>query len=96
LKGAATNSNDEDDMSNKVDVVAFILSKFEFEDANSEGMSAMGQRLQQLTAALIQLGQVLDRHCEGLIMVTQQIDSSDLQKVSALLIAPGLHPWWSD
>jgi hypothetical protein len=39
-------------------------SKLTFQDADAEGISAMEQRIQQLTQSLSRVGRVLDRHCE--------------------------------
>jgi hypothetical protein len=43
---------------------ALSASTVSFEDADAEGVSAMEQRIQQLTQALSRVGRVLDRHRE--------------------------------
>jgi hypothetical protein len=44
---------------------AISASTVSFEDADAEGVSAMEQRIQQLTQALSRVGRVLDRHQEA-------------------------------
>jgi hypothetical protein len=44
---------------------AVSASTVSFEDADAEGVSAMEQRIQQLTQALSRVGRVLDRHQEA-------------------------------
>lgn len=44
---------------------ALLSSKISFQDADAEGVSAMEQRIQQLTQTLSRVGRVLDRHREG-------------------------------
>jgi hypothetical protein len=44
---------------------ALSASTVSFEDADAEGVSAMEQRIQQLTQALSRVGRVLDRHQEA-------------------------------
>lgn len=41
-----------------------LSSKMSFQDADAEGISAMEQRIQQLTQCLSRIGRVLDRHRE--------------------------------
>ena len=81
-------SKGKDDNNNKGDITALISSEFEFEDADSEGISAMGQRVQQLTATLSRVGRVLDRHREGLIVITQQIDTNDVEALRGAIHPP--------
>ena len=73
---------------NKADIASLISSEFEFEDADAEGISAMGQRVQQLTATLSRVGRVLDRHREGLIVITQQIDTNDTEALCGAIHPP--------
>ena len=42
-----------------------VASKMSFQDADAEGVSAMEQRIQQLTQSLSRVGRVLDRHRES-------------------------------
>jgi len=55
------------DENNDRDMATLISNEFEFQEADSEGMNAMSQRVQQLTAALSRVGRVLDRHRESII-----------------------------
>ena len=49
-------------------------SKISFEDADAEGVSAMEQRIQQLTQTLSRVGRVLDRHRETSFEIDEMSD----------------------
>lgn len=70
------------------DMAWLISSEFEFQDADADGIAAMGQRVQQLTATLSRVGRVLDRHREGLIMITQNVDTEDLEALRDAIHPP--------
>jgi len=59
-------------------LASLISNEFEFQEADSEGMNAMSQRVQQLTAVLSRVGRVLDRHRESHLATMQSDpDSAD-------------------
>ncbi|GAX25234.1 hypothetical protein FisN_5Lh316 [Fistulifera solaris] len=64
-------------------------SKISFEDADAEGVSAMEQRIQQLTQSLNRVGRVLDRHREGVLEASTEGKSApDLQTLRQIIHAP--------
>ena len=68
-------------------------SKISFEDADAEGVSAMEQRIQQLTQTLSRVGRVLDRHREGILEAngasyTDVNGRCDLQTLRQLVHSP--------
>lgn len=66
-----------------------LSSKISFEDADAEGVSAMEQRIQQLTQSLNRVGRVLDRHREVVIEACNDSTSTpDLQTLRQMIHAP--------
>jgi hypothetical protein len=66
-----------------------LSSKISFEDADAEGVSAMEQRIQQLTQSLNRVGRVLDRHREGILEASAEVKSTpDLQTLRQIIHAP--------
>jgi hypothetical protein len=64
-KGLKTSGKTENTESKTLDMNDLLhASDVSFPDADSEGVSAMEQRIQQLTQALSRIGRVLDRHRE--------------------------------
>eukprot|EP00536_Pseudo-nitzschia_multiseries_P011871 jgi/Psemu1/260181/estExt_Genewise1Plus.C_4290011 len=61
------------------------IKKISFQAADAEGVTAMEQRIQQLTQALSRVGRVLDRHREELLRKQQsKIPSEGLQSPAEL------------
>lgn len=55
------------------------MKKISFQAADAEGVTAMEQRIQQLTQALSRVGRVLDRHREELMRKQQEEDHSKVE-----------------
>lgn len=67
-----------------------LSSQISFEAADAEGVSAMEQRIQQLTQSLNRVGRVLDRHREGVLEeACSEVQSTpDLQTLRQTIHAP--------
>jgi hypothetical protein len=89
-KPALKIENGKDDSSNK-------KPRISFQDADAEGVSAMEQRIQQLTQALSRVGRVLDRHREATLRLRNgsgpTISDETLREVthSPITIMPDEH-----
>ena len=77
-----------DGLTESSDISKLISNEFEFQEADSEGMNAMGQRIQQLTGALSRVGRVLDRHREGVFSHKGGLDRVDVEALRDTLHAP--------
>lgn len=79
------------------DEVSLKKPKISFQEADAEGVSAMEQRIQQLTQTLSRVGRVLDRHREAALRLnfdsSQAISDESLREIthSPIVIMPDEH-----